>query len=263
MRTLRRRLLATGGLTLALGVTNIVAAPRLDRLPSATWNLGTTAIALSLARWAGLPRAAIGLDRHRLPDGVATGAVGAAAIAAALGMVASTRTGRELLDDDRVVDASWSKTALHVGVFIPLGTVVLEEVAFRGVLPALLAPAGRSVAATVVIPSLAFGAWHIVSSRDFVAAHDQELVGREPEDLQPVAAGGDRAHSARKLAREHALDRGAGRLARDRAQADLGEEGHLAQRRPLIAFRLVGNVRVGLSGGDVGLRRTGIGFALG
>lgn len=173
MRTLRRRLLATGGLTLALGVTNMVAAPRLDRLPSATWNLGTTAIALSLARWAGLPRAAIGLDRHRLPDGVATGAVGAAAIAAALGMVASTRTGRELLDDDRVVDASWSKTALHVGVFIPLGTVVLEEVAFRGVLPALLDPAGRSVAATVVIPSLAFGAWHIVSSRDFVAAHDQ------------------------------------------------------------------------------------------
>lgn len=168
MRTVRRRLLATGGLTIALAVTNVVAAPRLDRPAAAAWNLATTAVVLRLARWAGLDDTAIGLDRRQLPGGVTTGAVGAAAVAAALGVVANTRTGRELLDDDRVVNATWAQTALHVGVFIPLGTVVLEEVAFRGVLPALLDPAGRSV----VIPSLAFGAWHIVSSRDFVAAHD-------------------------------------------------------------------------------------------
>lgn len=177
MSTSRRRLLATSGLTIALGVTNVVAAPRLDRVASATWNLGTTAVVLRLARWAGADRAAIGLDSGRLPAGVVTGVVDAGAVAAMLGVVASTRTGRELLDDDRVVHASWPQTALHVGVFIPLGTVVLEEVAFRGVLPALLDPAGRSVAATVLIPSLAFGAWHIVSSRDFVAAHDHARAG--------------------------------------------------------------------------------------
>lgn len=73
-----------------------------------------------------------------------TGVAGATAVAAALGVVATTRSGRELLDDDRVVHTSWPQTALHVGVLIPLGTVVLEEVTFRGVLPALLDPAGRS-----------------------------------------------------------------------------------------------------------------------
>lgn len=172
MRTNRRRLLATAGVTVALGVTNVVAAPRLARPASAACNLGTTAAVLGLARWAGLDQATIGLDRRELAGGVATGVAGATAVAAALGVVASTRIGRELLDDDRVVDASWPQTVLHVGVLIPLGTVVLEEVAFRGVLPALLDPTGRSVAATVLIPSLAFGAWHIVSSRHFVAAHD-------------------------------------------------------------------------------------------
>nr|WP_281497200.1 CPBP family intramembrane glutamic endopeptidase [Ornithinimicrobium sp. F0845] len=86
---------------------------------------------------------------------------------------ASTETGRELLDDDRVVDATWPATLLHVGVFIPFGTVVLEEVAFRGVLPGLLDPRARSVTASVVVPALAFGAWHVVSAGDFVAAHEE------------------------------------------------------------------------------------------
>lgn len=177
MRTARRRLLATGGLSVALGVTNVVAAPRLGRVASAAWNLGTTAVVLQLARWAGADRSVIGLDRRQLPRGVVTGVVGATAVAAALGAVATTHTGRELLDDDRVVTATWPQTALHVGVFIPLGTVVLEEVAFRGVLPALLDPEARSVVTTVVLPSLAFGAWHIISSRDFVAAHAHARAG--------------------------------------------------------------------------------------
>lgn len=168
----RRRLLATGGLAAVLGVTNVLAAPRLGRVTAATWNLGTAAVALGLGHWAGADRAGIGLGRDHLRRGLVTGAAGAAAIATLLGVATTTRTGRELLDDDRVVKATWVQTGVHVIVFIPLGTVVLEEVAFRGVLPALLDPDVRSVAATVVIPALAFGAWHIVSSRDFVAAHD-------------------------------------------------------------------------------------------
>ena len=46
----QRRLLALAGTGLALGVTNILAAPRLGRVPAAAWNLGTTALLLGLAR---------------------------------------------------------------------------------------------------------------------------------------------------------------------------------------------------------------------
>lgn len=164
--------MVTAGVTVALGVTTVIAAPRLGRTASMAWNLGTTGVLLGLGRWAGLDRASIGLERRQLPRGLWVGGVGAAAVAALMGAATRTATGRELLDDDRVVGASCWQTGLHVGVFIPGGTVVLEEVAFRGVLPALLDPGSRSVPLTVLLPSLAFGAWHIVSSRDFVAAHD-------------------------------------------------------------------------------------------
>ena len=167
-----RRVVALGGLAAALGVTNVLAAPRLGRLAAMSWNLGTTAVTLALAQWAGADRAAIGLHLHRLRRGLVTGAAGSAAIAALLGAVTASRTGRGLLDDDRVVNATWAQTAAHVGIFIPLGTVLFEEVAFRGVLPALLDPDLRSIPMTVVVPAMTFGAWHIVSSRDFVAAHD-------------------------------------------------------------------------------------------
>ncbi|QDO86956.1 CPBP family intramembrane metalloprotease [Ornithinimicrobium ciconiae] len=184
--SVRRRVLATCGVALALGVTNVLAAPRLGRAASMTWNLGTTAVVLGLGRWAGVDRTAVGLDPRRLRAGLATGAAGSAALALLLGAVSATTTGRELLDDDRVVDASWAQTLAHVGIFIPLGTVVLEEVAFRGALPALLDPDGRSVPLTVAVPSLAFGAWHVVSSRAFVAAHGQD---NDPDRPGGAAAG--------------------------------------------------------------------------
>ena len=51
-------------------------------------------------------------------------------------------------------------------VQIPLGTVVLEEVAFRGVLPALMgaSPAIRWRWVPVLGASILFGLWHILPS---------------------------------------------------------------------------------------------------
>lgn len=197
-----RRVVALGGLALALGVTNVVAAPRLGRVPSMAWNLGTTGALLALGRWAGADRAAIGLDRRQLARGLATGAAGAAVVAGLFGAATATARGRDLLDDDRVVDATGWQTALHVGVFIPFGTVVLEEVAFRGVLPALLDPEVRTVSATLVLPSLAFGAWHILSSRDFVAAHDP-TGGGATGSTRGIVVGTTAAGLVLGLARRH------------------------------------------------------------
>lgn len=54
--------------------------------------------------------------------------------------------------------------ALQAFVTIPLGTVVIEEVAFRGALPALLGRAGAGTRTAIVGSAVLFGLWHIVPS---------------------------------------------------------------------------------------------------
>lgn len=57
------------------------------------------------------------------------------------------------LADGRMAGVDMAGTASRALVRIPLGTVVLEEVAFRAVLPALLSPAASAGL---------FGLWHVV-----------------------------------------------------------------------------------------------------
>jgi membrane protease YdiL (CAAX protease family) len=59
-------------------------------------------------------------------------------------------------------------------VLIPVGTVLLEEVAFRGVLWGLLRRLGGTVVATAVSSAL-FGLWHILPSLGL--ATDNEAIG--------------------------------------------------------------------------------------
>ena len=90
--------------------------------------------------------------------GVAVGspAVGLAGAGVVLALIAALAAGprtRGLLADRRMAGVDARGTAWRALVRIPLGTVVLEEVAFRGVLPALVSPAGAAAL---------FGLWHIV-----------------------------------------------------------------------------------------------------
>lgn len=57
-------------------------------------------------------------------------------------------------------------------VRIPLGTVVLEEVAFRGVLPALLRPARKPAWMSDLVSAGLFGLWHVLPARDMAAANE-------------------------------------------------------------------------------------------
>jgi membrane protease YdiL (CAAX protease family) len=85
--------------------------------------------------------------------GVAAGVAAALVVLVALGLLATHPGGRRLLADRRMAGVDTRGTAWRALVRIPLGTVVLEEVAFRAVLPALLSP----VAAAGL-----FGLWHVV-----------------------------------------------------------------------------------------------------
>lgn len=69
---------------------------------------------------------------------------------------------RGLFSDSRVSGGA-DRLLYETLVRIPLGTVVLEEVAFRGALPAVLARHTTRLRA-VIIASLLFGFWHVLPS---------------------------------------------------------------------------------------------------
>jgi membrane protease YdiL (CAAX protease family) len=78
-------------------------------------------------------------------------------------LVALVIPGFEGLFNDARVTGGIPHLFYEVFVRIPLGTVLLEEVAFRGALPAVFAKQ-RSTFRAVVIASALFGLWHVLPS---------------------------------------------------------------------------------------------------
>ena len=104
-------------------------------------NLATAGVLVALG--GGVPVAG------RPLDGIAAGSM----ILAAGGLLAVAPATRPLLSDRRMEGVDARGTAWRALVRIPLGTVVLEEVAFRGVLPTLLSPLASCAL---------FGLWHVL-----------------------------------------------------------------------------------------------------
>jgi membrane protease YdiL (CAAX protease family) len=122
--------------------------------------LGLTACLLAVARTARLTAADLGLERSRLPAGLRWGAAAAAVVAAAWALALLVPPVRQALPDSGVVGRAALLSAL---VVVPLGTVLPEELAFRGLLLALL-ERGHGVRAATLVSSGLFGLWHILPS---------------------------------------------------------------------------------------------------
>jgi uncharacterized protein len=134
-------------------------------------NCAAAAVLLGAARWSGLSWEQLGLSRSRVPAGLAWGG-GAFALVAALYAIGLVVPGlHPLLADDRVAGADFGDIAGDVLVRIPLGTVLWEEVAFRGVLLAALARV-LPVRSAVVVAAVVFGLWHVRPNLSGVAAND-------------------------------------------------------------------------------------------
>jgi uncharacterized protein len=120
---------------------------------------------VAVARWSGLGPRAIGFDRRLLGRAAVFGLAGLGLIGLAFGVAVAVPGLRDLFRDGRV-DTSTVDTLLWVTlVRIPVGTVLLEEVAFRGVLPALLGAAGdRWRWRPVLLTAALFGLWHAFPS---------------------------------------------------------------------------------------------------
>jgi len=157
-RPMRVRLALFAAVTL-LAVSNVVSN-RVWPQGYLVWNLGMTAVLLAVARSAGLTWEDLGLHSRRLRRGLTIGVLAAAAVAAVYAAAVAVPATRAAFVDGR--DAVPLAAVLFVAlVRIPLGTVVLEELAFRGILPALVG--GGWWRATLVSSGL-FGLWHVLPS---------------------------------------------------------------------------------------------------
>lgn len=134
----------------ATGVWNLL----INRVVPPRWyvpaNLCAAGTSLAMARRSAGWRA-LGLAGDRVGDGLRWGAIGAASVATALVAGSRLRATAGLYSDAR---ATPERTRLETLVRIPLGTVVVEEILFRGILPSETPRRGAS--------SLAFGAWHVL-----------------------------------------------------------------------------------------------------
>ena len=103
----------------------------------------------------------LGMARSDLRTGLAWGGVLAGTILVAYLLGMAIPGTRELFRDERVRGWSFGHTAYAAFLRVPLGTVLIEEVAFRAVLPAVLvARWSRGVA--VAVSALLFGFWHLL-----------------------------------------------------------------------------------------------------
>ncbi|WP_089403938.1 CPBP family glutamic-type intramembrane protease [Geodermatophilus saharensis] len=134
-------------------------------------NLAAAGALLATARLTGSSWADLGLDRRDVPAGLRWGGAALALVAAGYTAVLALPPTRPLLADARVAGLGTAEIAGDVLLRIPLGTVLWEEVAFRGVLLAVLLRVLPVRAATAAAAAV-FGLWHVRPTLSGLAAND-------------------------------------------------------------------------------------------
>jgi uncharacterized protein len=134
-------------------------------------NVAATGVLLAAARSSRLSWEDMGLSRHRLPAGLRWGGVCFGLVACGYAVALAVPELRPLLTDARIAGLEASAVAYQVLVRIPFGTVLWEEVAFRGVLLAALARL-VSVRAATATSAAVFGIWHVRPTIGALAAND-------------------------------------------------------------------------------------------
>jgi uncharacterized protein len=141
-----------------------------------SWFNGAPFVPLNLAAAAvlvGIGLGPLNLDAHAIGltlsiAGLALGGLIGGILAAPLFLLATSPRTARFVADKRSAGLSGGRLAYQTIVRVPLGTALLEEVAFRGVLFGLVASVGTPVAA--MASSVAFGLWHIMPSLNMLAA---------------------------------------------------------------------------------------------
>jgi membrane protease YdiL (CAAX protease family) len=122
-------------------------------------NVVSVGLLVGLARSASMTADEVGTQREFLGAGLRWGGLAFVVISGLLLVAAALPATSGFFDDDRV-DVSTAELWLKVLVVIPIGTVLLEELAFRGVLLGLLRRL-TSTTTAVVAAAVLFGLWHV------------------------------------------------------------------------------------------------------
>ena len=148
------------GLVLAVLAVATVVDHAIPRVHLAV-GLGLATCLLVIARANGLTAADLGLARSGWRSGLRWGAAAAALVAATYALAYLVAPVREVLPGG---DGDVGRVALTTAlVLVPLGTVLPEELAFRGLLLPLLGRRHGLRVATLLSSAL-FGLWHVLAS---------------------------------------------------------------------------------------------------
>lgn len=170
-------------LVAGLAVANVTRSALVPGAWHLAFNLGIGLFAVSVAVAAGLGTADLGLHRSTLGAGLRLG--GAAFTLVTVVVLLLGLAGA--LTDDRA-GVSTGSMLVRVLVVIPLGTVLVEELAFRGTLHALLDRVGGP-RWTWVAGALLFGLWHVFPAwRGGSVDTDLAEVGRVATTAATLAA---------------------------------------------------------------------------
>ena len=171
---------------------NVIGAQPWHRRWYAPANACAAAAVLAAAGASGLTAGEMGLGRGAWRPGRLASALAAATLGGYLAAAAMPVT-RPLLNDKRVTTLDGPGLAYQVAFRIPVGTVLWEEIAFRGVLQAALRRVMPEPAA-IVVASGVFGIWHIrptaAALRVNQLAGDRLFAARVTAGVAATAAGG-------------------------------------------------------------------------
>jgi membrane protease YdiL (CAAX protease family) len=148
-------------------------------LPSAAWiaaNCAFAIVLLAAALRAGLSLDELGMRRDYAVRGLVVGTVAAVVIVAVLTIAVAFPATRGYFDDPHIAKDADSARVFNILVRIPFGTVVVEELLFRGVLLAL-ALRRWTVATAVLVTSALFGLWHIVPASESAGGGTASTLG--------------------------------------------------------------------------------------
>jgi len=122
-----------------------------------------TVVLLVLGLWSGLDWTELGLGAGTYAAGLAWGA--GCAVLVLVGYLGAIRIpyARRFFEQEPVAGLSKRAMVREAAVTIPVGTVLLEEVAFRGVLFGVVQQ-GSGTPAAVVWTAAMFGLWHVLPS---------------------------------------------------------------------------------------------------
>jgi membrane protease YdiL (CAAX protease family) len=151
-----------------LALSNVMANRVLPDWSYVPWNCGVAAVVVAIAVKAdGRTWEQLGMSRGAVPSGLKLGLGFSAALLGIYGIGLAIPATRDLFLDDRA-DVSGAQLLAKVFITVPLGTVLLEEVAFRGVLPAMfrrrLGHRRRGGLRSDLAAAGLFGLWHILPS---------------------------------------------------------------------------------------------------